>query len=62
MVEDETKEDSKTEQKEVPKSTLPFFVPKIPFNQRLKKQKDEEQFSKFLKIFKKLQINVPFLK
>ena len=60
MIEDEAKEDRKTEQKEVSKSTPSSFLPKIPFPQRLKKQKDEEQFSKFLEIFKKLQINVPF--
>ena len=60
MVEDEAKEESKTEQKEVPKPTTTSFVPKLPFPQRLKKHKDEEQFSKFLDIFKKLQINVPF--
>ena len=41
-VEDEEKEESKIERKEVPKPTLPSFVPKLPFPQRLKKQKDEE--------------------
>ena len=59
-VEDEEKEERNTERKEVPKPTPPSFVPKLPFPQRLKKQKDEEQFSKFLDIFKKLEINVPF--
>ena len=37
-------------------------MPKLSFPQRLKKQKDKEQFSKFFEIFKKLQINVPFSK
>ena len=60
MVEDEAKEESKIVLKEVTKSTPSFFVPKLPFPQRLKKQKVEEHFSKFLEIFKKLQINVPF--
>ncbi|PIM98117.1 DNA-directed DNA polymerase [Handroanthus impetiginosus] len=31
-----------------------------PFPQRLQKQKLEKQFQKFLKIFKKLHINIPF--
>ena len=33
---------------------------KIPYPQRLHKQKQEQQFSKFLDVFKKLQINIPF--
>ena len=33
----------------------------IPFPQKLKKGKLEKQFVKFLDIFKKLQINIPFL-
>jgi len=32
----------------------------IPFPQRLKKQGDEKKFAKFLDVFKKLQINIPF--
>ena len=59
MVEDEAKEDKKIEQKEIPKSESSSFVPKLPFPQRLKKQNDKEKFSKFLEIFKKLQINIP---
>ena len=42
MVEDEAKEESKTEQKKIPKSTPSSFVPKLPFPQRLKKQQDGE--------------------
>ena len=37
MVKDEAKEDKKIEQKEILKSTLSSFVPKLPFPQRLKK-------------------------
>jgi hypothetical protein len=33
---------------------------KLPFPQRLKKEKDEKNFGKFLEVFKKLQINIPF--
>ncbi|CAL2240361.1 unnamed protein product [Prunus armeniaca] len=36
------------------------YVPPIPFPQRLKKNKKEAQFSKFLEIFRKLQITIPF--
>ena len=32
----------------------------MPFPQRLQKEKREEQFSKFLDIFKKIEINIPF--
>ncbi|KAI4315914.1 hypothetical protein L6164_023943 [Bauhinia variegata] len=51
-----------------PKSKLfpenpPPYVPKVPFPQRLmmKKKKEEGEFLRFLEIFKKLQINIPFL-
>ena len=33
----------------------------MPFPQRLQKEKREEQFSKFLEIFKKIEINIPFV-
>ena len=32
----------------------------MPFPQRLQKAKREEQFSRFLDIFKKIEINIPF--
>ena len=35
-------------------------TPVIPYRQRLKKGKLENQFAKFLDIFKKLHINIPF--
>ena len=34
--------------------------PQVPFSLRLQKAKLEEQFSKFLNMFKKIEINVPF--
>ncbi|XP_060962015.1 uncharacterized protein LOC133032166 [Cannabis sativa] len=34
---------------------------KIPYPQRLQKNKIDKQFSKFLEIFKKLHINIPFI-
>ena len=33
----------------------------VPFPQRLQKAKLEVQFSKFLNMFKKIEINIPFL-
>ena len=62
MVEDVLKEEQaseKIEQKKASDSIPSAYEQKIPFSQRLKKQKDKEQFFKFLKNFKKLQINIP---
>lgn len=42
------------------KDDLPKPQIKLPFPQRLKKEKDEKSFGKFIEIFKKLQINIPF--
>ena len=36
------------------------YNPQVPFPKRLQKPKLEEQFSKFLNMFKKIEINVPF--
>ncbi|XP_038687526.1 uncharacterized protein LOC119986907 [Tripterygium wilfordii] len=37
------------------------YVPPIPFSQRLHKNKMDSKFSNFLNVFKKLQINIPFV-
>ncbi|XP_022864248.1 uncharacterized protein LOC111384222, partial [Olea europaea var. sylvestris] len=44
------------------KATPPVkaYVPPIPFPQRLQKHKLDKQFQKFLDVFKKLHINIPF--
>ena len=42
------------------KEGVPAFTPAVPFPQRLHKSRREEQFSKFLDIFKKIEINIPF--
>ena len=47
-----------SEQKQ--KERVPAYTPTLPFPQRLQKAKREEQFSKFLDIFKKIEINIPF--
>ena len=42
------------------KEELQAYKPPIPFPQRLQKAKLEEQFSKFLNMLKKIEINIPF--
>ena len=42
------------------KEKVQAYTPSVPFPQRLQKAKKEEQFSKFLEIFKKIEINIPF--
>ena len=43
------------------KEKIQAYTSSIPFPQRLKKARREEQFSKFLEIFKKIEINIPFV-
>ena len=50
-VKEETKKQTKIDEPVIP----------IPYPQRLKKGKLEKRFAKFLDIFKKLHINIPFL-
>ncbi|XP_073133358.1 uncharacterized protein [Henckelia pumila] len=38
----------------------PMYKPQLPYPQRFKKKALDEQFSKFLDIFKKIHINIPF--
>ena len=42
------------------KEGVPAYTPSVPFPHRLQKSRTEEQFSKFLDIFKKIEINIPF--
>ena len=42
------------------KDKVQAYTHVVPFPQRLQKEKKEEQFSKFLEIFKKIEINIPF--
>ena len=39
---------------------VPSYTRAVPFPQRLQNSRREEQFSKFLDIFKKIEINIPF--
>ncbi|XP_052172173.1 uncharacterized protein LOC127788102 [Diospyros lotus] len=47
------------QEKVMPPPVKPY-VPPIPFPQRLRKHKMDKQFEKFLEVFKKLHINIPF--
>ena len=42
------------------KEKIQAYTSAVPFPQRLQKAKGEEQFSKFLDMFKKIEINIPF--
>ena len=42
------------------KQEVQAYMPSVPFPQRLQKAKMEEQFSKFLNMFKKIEINIHF--
>ncbi|XP_052206778.1 uncharacterized protein LOC127811105 [Diospyros lotus] len=48
------------EQEKVVSSPIKPYVPPIPFPQKLRKHKLDKQFEKFLEVFKKLHINIPF--
>ena len=37
------------------------YDPPIPFPQRIQKSKMDDQFAKFLNMFKKIEINIPFV-
>ena len=38
------------------------YKPQVPFPKRLQKAKLEEQFSRFLNMFKTVEVNIPFSK
>ena len=42
------------------KEEVKAYNPQVSFPQRLQKEKLEEQFSKFLNMFKKIEMNIPF--
>ncbi|KAL4276280.1 hypothetical protein AHAS_Ahas20G0191400 [Arachis hypogaea] len=56
-----TKNEEETPAPSPPKQVLKPYVPKAPYPQRLRKDGKDSQFSRFLEIFKKLQINIPFV-
>ncbi|GKC68949.1 hypothetical protein Tco_1114832 [Tanacetum coccineum] len=59
-------DDEPTPQPATPKLTKEALIPKpykprIPYSQRLKKEKMEAQYGKFLNIIRAVQINIPFV-
>ena len=42
------------------KEEVKAYNPSVPFPQRMQKAKLEEHFSRFLNLFKKIEINIPF--
>lgn len=59
----EQQQEEKNKEGSVEKSVnkIPMIHPPVPYPQRLHKQREDKQFSKFLEVFKKLQINIPFV-
>ena len=62
----ESRKQAQTEQPEricekKQKEKAQAYTPAVPFPQKLQKAMREEQFSKFLDIFKKIEINIPFV-
>ena len=51
--------EEETEFKDRPSTTEPTVL--IPYPQRLKKNKLDKKFTKFMEVFKKLHINIPFV-
>ena len=62
-VEDVTERDSLQEQEKDKNKAPPVqpYKPTIPYPERLRKSRDQEQFGKFLDLFKQLHINIPFV-
>ena len=42
------------------KEEVQAYMPPVPFPQRMQKLKSEGQFFKFLNMFKKIEIHIPF--
>jgi hypothetical protein len=65
---EETKSDNKEKKDAEPSTITPTekdlmrsFVPKAPYPERLRAQKKNAHFAEILKVFKQVQINIPFL-
>ena len=57
MQTEQPKKSSEQEKKEKVKA----YTPAVPFPQSIHKARKEEQFFKFLEIFKKIELNIPFV-
>ncbi|XP_024028257.1 uncharacterized protein LOC112093645 [Morus notabilis] len=60
VLEKETEQGAKKPATKLFMNNPPLYTPLLPFPWRFLKQKLDKQFSKFLDVFKKLQINIPF--
>ncbi|XP_062086021.1 uncharacterized protein LOC133792115 [Humulus lupulus] len=58
--EEQAKKQSGSDKTGTKKDILPMYQPPIPYPQRFQKNKLDEQFAKFLEIFKRIRINIPF--
>ncbi|XP_062105572.1 uncharacterized protein LOC133817167 [Humulus lupulus] len=58
--EEQAKKQSGSDKTDMKKDSLPMYQPPIPYPQRFQKKKLDEQFAKFLEIFKRIHINIPF--
>ncbi|KAI3725393.1 hypothetical protein L1987_65181 [Smallanthus sonchifolius] len=58
---DETPPRGKPARTSRPREPVRDYTPAVPYPGRLKKQKMEEQYGKFLGLFKQLHINLPFV-
>ncbi|GJX69614.1 putative nucleotidyltransferase, ribonuclease H [Tanacetum coccineum] len=59
---EETSTTDNSKEPDKPEKTTESQVHSIPFHGRLEKEKEKEQFRKFLKKFQQLSINIPFIK
>ena len=60
-VEPEKKNEAEQEKEQPMKAQPKPYQPKVPYPQRLKKEKMQAQYSKFLDIIKQVRINVPLV-
>ncbi|XP_062088407.1 uncharacterized protein LOC133794973 [Humulus lupulus] len=58
--EEQAKKQSGSDKTGMKKDSLPMYQPPIPYPQRFQKKKLDEHFAKFLEIFKRIHINIPF--
>ncbi|KAI3692075.1 hypothetical protein L6452_31884 [Arctium lappa] len=56
----EVKDKGKEQESTTVKQPIKPTIPKVPYPNRLKTHKDDLNFAKFLEVFKKLHINIPF--
>ncbi|XP_026454318.1 uncharacterized protein LOC113355622 [Papaver somniferum] len=61
IVEKEYEHDSDSKNSTDDNASLPSFVPVAPFPQRLVQQKGSNQYNEMLEMFKRVNINIPFL-